>query len=60
VGTVERLIALWFGVFVLFAGAEAVAREFFGTELRLGFLPVLVLVVTTVQLLRKRHGKGDR
>lgn len=59
-GTVERLIALWFGVFVLFAGAEAVAREFFGTELRLGFLPVLVLVATTVQLLRKRHGKGDR
>ncbi|MEV0889734.1 hypothetical protein [Promicromonospora sp. NPDC050262] len=59
-GTIERLIALWFGVFVLFVVAELIARELFGAELRLGFLPLLVLVATTVQLLRKRHGKGER
>ncbi|MFI2364923.1 insulinase family protein [Promicromonospora sp. NPDC019610] len=59
-GTIVRVAGLWVAGVLLLGGGQLAAESLFGTEIRLGFLPVLALGLASVALVRKRHGKGDR
>ena len=59
-GTILRLAGVWVGGVLVLGGGQLAAESLFGSEIRLGFLPVLALGFASVALVRKRHGKGDR